>query len=111
MEKPFRHDPGLELLRKLGQEHEQKQLQNVEAEGLQVAKIDGDVAWVEGAAKTSSAMQRGADVIYQGVLVDGNWAGRPDFLVKITAPSILGDWAYEVSDTKLARSTKAGALV
>jgi hypothetical protein len=62
--KPFRHDPGLDVLRKLGQEHERRQLQKLEADGLQVAKIDGDVPWAEGAAETSTAMKRGADVIY-----------------------------------------------
>jgi predicted RecB family nuclease len=66
---------------------------------------------VEGAAETAKAMQRGTDVIYQGVFLNTNWGGRPDFLTKVSIPSALGDWGYEVVETKLARSTKAGALV
>ncbi len=98
VEKPFRRAPALELLRKLGQEHEQEHLHKLEGDGLQVAKIDAEVRWAEGMAETSRTMKRGVDVIYQGVLLDGNWGGRPDFLVKITAPSKFGDWSYEETD-------------
>ena len=34
-----------------------------------------------------------------------------DFLVRVNTPSALGSWSYEVVETKLARSTKATALV
>ena len=56
-------------------------------------------------------MRAGADVIYQATLSDDTWYGRADFLCKVNAPSDLGDWSYEVTDTKLARDTKAGTIL
>jgi hypothetical protein len=46
-------------------------------------------------------MHAGADVIYQGVLVDDGWRGKADFLVRVEVASALGGWGYEVWDTKL----------
>ena len=56
-------------------------------------------------------MRSGVDVIYQGTLADEGWSGRPDFLRKVSTPSDLGDWSYEAYDAKLARETRAGALL
>ncbi len=39
------------------------------------------------------------------------WGGRADFLVRVDKPSDLGPWSYEVVETKLARSTKAHAII
>src|SRR6185295_6474021 len=41
----------------------------------------------------------------------GLWGGRADFLIRVETPSKLGPWSYEVVETKLAKSTKAGALI
>jgi predicted RecB family nuclease len=59
-------------------------------------------------------MQDGADVIYQATLFDGSWLGYADFLLRVVGPdaaSDLGDYHYEVADTKLARHVKGGALL
>ena len=56
-------------------------------------------------------MRGGADVIFQACVFDGQWLGRPDFLIKVDQPSALGDWSYEVVDAKLSRSAKAGAVL
>ena len=37
--------------------------------------------------------------------------GRADFLMRVEKPSDLGDWSYEVWDTKLARHAKASAVL
>ena len=42
---------------------------------------------------------------------DGRWLGLADFLLRVETPSELGPWSYEVADTKLARHTKASALL
>ena len=39
------------------------------------------------------------------------WGGRADFLLRVDKSSELGDWSYEVVETKLAKSTKARALI
>jgi uncharacterized protein len=56
-------------------------------------------------------MREGVDVIYQATFFDGRWRGHADFLLRVDGPSDLGDWHYEVADTKLARSVKGSALL
>lgn len=111
IEKPYFYDPGVELLRELGARHEQAYLRHLVDQGLDVANISTDVSWAEGAAQTIEALRRGASVIYQATFQSGPWHGRSDFLLRVPKPSLLGAWSYEPLETKLARSTKAGALI
>src|SRR6266545_4743813 len=104
-------DPGAELLRRLGLEHELKYLNELKGRGLRVVEISTDVPWSQTAAATLEAMVQGADVIYQATFIHEPWAGRADFLIRVEMPSELGDWSYEVVETKLAKSTKARALI
>ena len=60
---------------------------------------------------TLDAMRGGAPVIYQASLRSGNLIGHADFLYKVPGKSSLGDFHYEVADTKLARSPKAKFLI
>ena len=88
-------DPGAELLRILGLDHEQKYLRELKARGLPVIEIpagqgqaagaDGrstreKVPWSEAAAATREAMMQGADAIYQATFVqrdsDSSYGGR-----------------------------------
>jgi len=55
---------------------------------------------------TLTAMRRGHDVIYQGALRHGDFAGYADFLYRVETPSRFGAWSYDVADTKLARNPK-----
>lgn len=48
----------------------------------------------------------GAALIFQATFFDGQWQGRADFLRRVDRPSALGDFSYEVIDTKLARYVK-----
>ncbi|HUP21338.1 MAG TPA: TM0106 family RecB-like putative nuclease, partial [Thermoanaerobaculia bacterium] len=112
-------DPGLEVLRRRGQEHEAAYLARLQARAdLRVVRIDElrdeesyEKRRADRVAATLEAMHDGADVIYQGALFDGTWIGYPDFLERVDRPSRLGDWSYEVVDTKLAREAKGGALL
>jgi len=65
-------------------------------------KNDMDAAF----ALTTEAMRSGTDIIYQATLLDGHFLGHADFLKKVPHRSALGDFSYEVVDTKLARSTR-----
>jgi predicted RecB family nuclease len=51
---------------------------------------------------TREAMARGAAYIYQGTLLDGDWLGRPDLLVRTDGASNLGNWHYRPLDIKSA---------
>jgi uncharacterized protein len=60
---------------------------------------------------TIAAMQAGYDVIYQAPLRHENFAGIADFLIRVDGKSNLGDYHYEVSDTKLALKPKPYFLI
>ena len=109
---PFRASPVLEDLQKKGIEHEKAYLRWLEARGLEIARPGGKDASVgTGLQGTLAHMRAGVDVIYQGTLAHDGWSGRPDFLRKVSTPSSLGDWSYEAYDAKLARETRAGAVL
>ena len=55
-------------------------------------------------AATRSALQAGPAWIYQAALANGSWSGYADFLQRVPRPSKLGDFSYEVIDTKLKRT-------
>jgi len=112
IKRPFFKDPTVDLLRKLGLDHEQRYLRQLaEKDGLSVVQIDVTGSWEDAAASTVDALRRGADAVYQATFRDGLWGGRSDFLLRVDKPSALGAWSYEPVETKLARSTKAGALI
>ena len=112
VKKTFYADPGAELLRKLGLEHEAKYLKELrEARGLEVVEISTEGGWEKAAKATREAMRQGAEVIYQATFIQSQWGGRADFLLRVETPSELGPWSYEVVETKLAKSTKARALM
>ncbi|TFV58995.1 UNVERIFIED_ORG: TM0106 family RecB-like putative nuclease [Bacillus sp. AZ43] len=97
-----------------GMEHEKKYLASLVAAGKSVAEIETayDFSGRQRAeAETVEAMRSGVDVVYQGTFFDGAWGGQADFLLRVERPSLLGDWSYEIADTKLARKLKVAALL
>lgn len=109
--RPHFDDPLLQILFDRGLEHERTYVASLKSRGLQIVTV-ADVQDPEAAvAQTLEAMRSGADVIVQGALSDGRWYGRPDVLQRVQRPSGLGAWSYEVSDTKLARETRAGTIL
>ena len=109
--KPKSWDPLLEILRKRGDLHEQAYLEHLEVTGYEIVRIEGAGLEEKLAEETVAAMGSGAAIISQAVLLDGRWGGRADILRRIDTPSALGDWSYEVIDTKLARETKGGSVL
>ncbi len=88
------------IIQDKGIEHERAFLDALAAAGRHVC----DLSQCRGRPEpTLDAMRRGEEIIYQGYLVDGEFAGYPDFLVRVETPSQLGAWSYEPWDTKLAR--------
>jgi predicted RecB family nuclease len=104
-----------ELLARKGIEHERRYLDSLIASGLDVVTVPASLDGARGAqaavAETEAAMRAGAQVIYQAALAQGEWRGYADFLERVAIPSGLGDWSYEVIDTKLARRAKPEHVV
>jgi predicted RecB family nuclease len=99
------------LLQKKGAEHEAAYLQSLKDKGKRIAEIPTDGTVSERAAKTTEALKRGVDVIYQAALLGDRWGGYADFLVKTDFPSALGAFSYEAVDTKLSRHAEPKHLI
>jgi len=99
-----------DLVARKGDEHERAYLESLRTAGRDVVEIESEPGLDglrRGADRTLAAMQSGVEVIYQGILFDGErWRGYSDFLERVEVPSRLGAWSYEVADTKLARRVK-----
>ncbi len=113
--RPQRDDPMLDVLTRRGGEHESAHVERLRAEGKTVVEIAGHPSTRAGLRQaqqeTLAAMHQGVDVIYQATFFDERWRGHADFLLRVQRPSDLGDYSYEVADTKLARRVKAAALL
>jgi uncharacterized protein len=105
--------PDLKVIQELGLRHETAYLTHLAAQGLTVENLEHFEHHEEQRliAETLALMDRGAEVIAQGALSDGEWFGRPDVLRRVEKPSKRWTWSYEVADTKLARETKATTIL
>src|SRR6266853_1040597 len=105
--------PDLKVIQELGLRHEKAYLAHLAAQGLTVENL-GHIDRKEEdrlLAETLALMERGAEVIAQGALSDGEWFGRPDVLRRIAKPSTRWTWSYEVDDQKPARETNATTIL
>lgn len=110
IEVPFRNNPRLDRLKEKGVLHEQSYLKELEDQGLNIGRLH-DFDDERQVAETRDMMREGLDIIYQGSLSHETFAGRSDFLIKVDLESALGDWSYEVVDTKLSQTTRAGTIL
>lgn len=93
-----------ELLQRQGDEHELAYLAGLKAEGRSVVEVPKDGLALERSVElTEEALRSAPDIVFQGALKGGAWGGYSDFLERVDLPSALGDFSYEVVDTKLKR--------
>ena len=117
LRRPIRDDPVLDRMARRGQEYEARYLEELRAKGRAIAEIRPPDTVSPSRqirseqAATLQAMRRGAEVIYQAVLLHERRLGYADFLQRVETPSDLGSWSYEVVDTKLARQPSAPAVL
>jgi uncharacterized protein len=109
--KPASWSPALEALRERGAIHEGQFVAHLREPGHDVVVIDGVDVSPPAITQTIAAMRVGRSIIVQGALAHEGWGGRIDVLRRVDTPSTLGPWSYEVTDTKLARETKAGTVL
>ncbi len=108
---PAWRDPALALLQERGLKHETAYVQSLRDAGLSVVEIAAADTLGSAFERTRAAMVEGAAVIVQAPLVSGRWFGRADVLRRVEQPSALGNWSYEVVDTKLSQETRAGTVL
>jgi predicted RecB family nuclease len=114
LERPGENELERRMLEKRGFEHEARVFEHLAETRKDIAEIGmgpNDASRAEAVAATRQAMERGAELIAQGVLVNERWFGRPDFLLKVDRPSRFGAYSYVVADAKLANEAKARAVL
>ena len=52
------------------------------------------------------AIKKGFDLIYKAFFIEDQFRGEADFLIKTKEKSQLGDYSYEVYDTKITKNLK-----
>lgn len=109
IQKPEQESRLIETLQLRGNEFEKDQLTKLKRQRKSIAAIDQTSKTA--LEDTLKAMKKGFDVIYQARMEMGEWQGWADFLIRVDKPSKLGKWSYEVYDTKLASTTKAGTIL
>ncbi|MFC2094952.1 TM0106 family RecB-like putative nuclease [Candidatus Bipolaricaulota bacterium] len=108
---PTYKDPALEALQERGFQHEKAYIEHLRSQGLSILELPESVDPDSGFAATCEAMREGPDVIVQATLLGDGWLGRTDVLLRVDTPSGLGDYSYEIADTKLARETKGRTIL
>jgi predicted RecB family nuclease len=91
------------ILQKQGDDHESRYLAKLRAEGHSVVEFNRDGGLAATAQATQAALAQGPNVLFQGAFFAAPWGGWSDFLIRVERPSALGDFSYEVVDTKLKR--------
>lgn len=111
-EPPF-NNPHADAVQKRGYEHESSYVDHLITHGLSVKRLDTEVKeeFQSGYDRTITAMKEGYDVIVQATLKMDQYFGRADVLRKVSRPSSLGNYSYEVLDTKLSKETKATSVL
>ena len=112
---PAEDDQEAQILGALGTQHELAYLQELESEGQVCINVPTEAGMGASFERhlqvTREALSRKPDVIYQGALANEHWGGYVDFLVRVRHPSKLGDYAYEIVDTKLGRSPEPAHIL
>ena len=100
------------LIQDKGLNHEAAFFERLKRDHATVVDIaEGNPSFARRVALTIEAMKAGADIIFQASLQEGAFIGHADFLRKVPRASLLGDYSYEVIDTKLAKTAKTKFLV
>ena len=103
-------DEQAKLLTSRGFKHEDDLEAKFGLQGKRIIKIDSDNK-NDAHKQTLVAMREGYEVIVQAYLAHDLFAGFADFLVKVDGKSHLGNYHYEVWDTKLAHHIKPAFVI
>lgn len=76
-----------------------------------VERVGSQASLAQKVQATLDAMHEGADIIFQATFLNDQFLGHADFLRKVNTPSKLGEYSYEVIDTKLSSKTKAKFII
>jgi len=102
----------MELIQQKGFAHEAHYWEHLQTQPGRVVDLsESGISNSAASAKTRDALHSGAAVLFQATFLAAPWVGHADFLVRVETPSRLGDFSYEVVDTKLAKTSRAKFLL
>ena len=92
----------------MGFKHEAKHFKLFKEKFKKTIIINKDLDEKSRFNKTKKAIQDGYDLIYHAFLIDGDFRGEADFLIKTKElkSKVFGDYSYEVYDTKISRNLR-----
>jgi len=100
---------SIKALFKRGLSHEKDYLKKIKKNNKNVVEINQSLSNEDQEKQTQKAIKNGADLIYQGCLIENNWIGKPDFLIKKLNEK--DEPYYEVTDTKISSQVKVDHLM
>ena len=106
--KIHRNEEGIDqkLWKEFGIKHEKKHFELLKKYYKKNVSIKQDLSEEERYKKTLEVIKKGYDLIYHAYLIDGDFRGEVDFLIRVNKASDLGDFSYEVYDTKISRKPR-----
>ena len=101
-------DPSedMKLWRRFGDEHEKKHHELLKNKHSNNITIDPTKSDDERFNDTIDAIKKGFDLIYKAYFIENNFRGEADFLMKTNEKSEIGNYNYEVYDTKITKNLK-----
>ena len=102
-------DDQAKLITRKGREHEKRYLEKLRAHGTPAYEPTYSIPHdpMKETTITLEALKEGHPYIYQAMLSKGHLWGLSDFLKRVETKSDLGNFSYEVVDTKLGKTHKA----
>ena len=96
----------MKLWRRYGDEHEQEHLKKLKDKYKNNITINPTKSDDERYNDTIEAIKQGYDLIYKAFFIEDRFRGEADFIIKNNSKSDLGDFSYEVYDTKITKNLK-----
>ena len=97
---------NLKLRIEYGIQHEANHFELLKTKHKKHITINPNQSAEKKCAETIEALKDGYDLIYKAYFVDNNFRGEVDFLLKTQIKSKLGDYSYEVHDTKITKNLR-----
>ncbi len=104
-------DEYTKLIQQKGLAHEINYLNHLKKNTASFIECDIKGSKEDKAKATLTALSQNAKYIYQASFFESPWFGIADFLIRTETPSKLGNYSYEILDTKLALSSKTSYII
>jgi predicted RecB family nuclease len=106
-------DSQAALVIKKGEQHEKRYCAALEQAGYTVAHVPQliDVQPIDALKATIEILKQGPEFAFQAFLYREPLNGYADFLKRVERPSKLGNFSYEVIDTKLSKTEKSAYIL